>query len=142
MPATSRDYKVPFGIDLTSRRVSGTDYASHVEQMIMQVLFTSPGERVDLPQFGCGLRQLVFAPLSSALAVNTQINVSQALGQWLAGVIDVGVVMSVLDRGDPPAASHELGDQPLDQGRLSGILPADDAEHVAIVHAAIRLALA
>jgi phage baseplate assembly protein W len=100
MPATRRDYKVPFGIDLTSRRVSGTGYAKHVEQMIMQVLLTSPGERVDLPQFGCGLRQLVFAPLSDALAVNTQINVRQALGQWLAGVIDVGDV-TALSSGDP-----------------------------------------
>ena len=59
-----------------------------------------------------------------------------------AGSIDVGVVMSMLDRCDPPAAPHELGDQPLDQGRLAGILPADDAEHAAIVHAAIRPALA
>jgi phage baseplate assembly protein W len=92
MPAIRRDYNVPFGIDPTSRQVRGTDYATHAEQMIMQVLFTSPGERVDLPQFGCGLRQLVFAPLSTALAVNTEINVRQALSRWLAGVIDVGDV--------------------------------------------------
>jgi phage baseplate assembly protein W len=104
MSATRRDYKVPFGIDPMSLRVSGTDYASHVEQMIRQVLFTSPGERVDLPQFGCGLRQLVFAPLSAALAVNTQINVRQALGRWLAGVIDVDDVtaLSSDDPGGPP----------------------------------------
>jgi uncharacterized protein len=92
MPATRRDYNMPFGLDPISRQVRGTDYVTHVEQMIMQVLFTSPGERVDLPQFGCGLRQLVFAPLSDALAINTQINVAQALNEWLAGVIDVGDV--------------------------------------------------
>ncbi|HMD91010.1 MAG TPA: GPW/gp25 family protein [Trebonia sp.] len=107
MPPTRRDYKVPFGIDPTSRRVSGTDYPSHVEQMIMQVLFTSPGERVDLPQFGCGLRQLVFAPLSDALAVNTQINVRQALGRWLAGVIDVGDVTALTS--DDPGGPAEPG---------------------------------
>lgn len=92
MPATRRDYNVPFAVDHASRQVSGVDYPAHVEQMIMQVLFTAPGERVNLPQFGCGLRQLVFGPLSSALAVNTEIIVRQALGQWLAGLIQVADV--------------------------------------------------
>ncbi len=100
MPVTRRDYDMPFGIDPTSHRVSGTGYASHVDQMIRQVLLTAPGERMDLPQFGCGLRQLVFSPLSSALAVNTEISVRQALGRWLAGVIDV-VSVSALSSDDP-----------------------------------------
>jgi Bacteriophage baseplate protein W len=89
MPVMRSDYNVPFGIDHASRQVSGVDYPGHVEQMIAQVLFTAPGERVNLPQFGCGLRQLVFAPLSSALAISTEITVRQALNRWLDGVIDV-----------------------------------------------------
>ena len=103
MPPKRRDYNVPFGIDHASRQVSGVDYAMHVEQMIMQVLFTTPGERVNLPQFGCGLRQLVFGPLSSALAVNTEITVRQALGQWLGGLIEVGDVTAQTsdDAGGP-----------------------------------------
>lgn len=103
MPVTRRDYALPFSIDVTSRQVSTTDYASHVDQMIRQVLLTAPGERVDLPQFGCGLRQLVFSPLSSALAVNTEINVRQSLDRWLAGVIDVATVtaLSSDDAGGP-----------------------------------------
>jgi uncharacterized protein len=92
MPPNRHDYAVPFRIDPGSRQVSRTDYASHVDQMIRQVLFTAPGERADLPQFGCGLRQLVFAPLSSALAANTELAVRQALGRWLGGVIDIGEV--------------------------------------------------
>jgi hypothetical protein len=102
-PPTRRDYLVPFAVDHASRQVSGTDYSAHVEQMIMQVLFTIPGERVNLPQFGCGLRQLVFAPLSSALAVNTEITVRQALGQWLGGLIEVGEVATQTsdDAGGP-----------------------------------------
>ena len=100
MAVNRRDYAMPFGIDASSRRVSGTDYPSHVDQMIRQVLLTAPGERVDLPQFGCGLRQLVFSPLSSALAVNTEINVRQALSRWLAGVIDVADV-TALSSNDP-----------------------------------------
>jgi phage baseplate assembly protein W len=103
MPAARRDYAVPFRIDSASRQVSVTGYASHVDQMIRQVLLTAPGERVDLPQFGCGLRQLVFSPLSSTLAVNTQLNVLQALGRWLAGVIDVVNVTALTsdDSGGP-----------------------------------------
>jgi uncharacterized protein len=104
MPATRRDYAMPLRIDPATRQVSGTDYATHVDQMIRQVLLTTPGERVDLPQFGCGLRQLVFSPLSTALAANTEINVLQALGRWLAGVIDVSDVtaLSSDDPGGPP----------------------------------------
>jgi uncharacterized protein len=109
MPPTRRDYNVPFGIDYASRQVSGVDYAAHVEQMIMQVLFTTPGERVNLPQFGCGLRQLVFGPLSTALAVNTELLVRQALGQWLGGLIEVGEVTA--------QTSDDAGG-PLDPGEL------------------------
>ena len=60
-----------------------------------------------------------------------------------ARLVDIDVVMGMLDGGDPPAAPHELGDQPLDQGRLAGILPAGDAEHPSmrsrrLAHEAIR----
>jgi uncharacterized protein len=96
-PPTRQDYAMPFRINPGLRQVSCTDYLSHVEQMVMQVLLTSPSERADLPQFGCGLRQLVFAPLSDALVANTELLVRQSLTRWLAGVInltDVTVVSS------------------------------------------------
>lgn len=109
MSAERRDYNVPFGLDHPSRQVRGVDYAAHVEQMILQVLFTTPGERVNQPQFGCGLRQLVFSPMSSALAVTTEITVRQALGQWLPGLIDIGDVTAL--------TSQEPGG-PVDQGTL------------------------
>lgn len=104
MPPSRQDYAVPFRIDAVSRQVSRTDYGSHVDQMIRQVLLTAPGERADLPQFGCGLRQLVFAPLSTALATNTELVVRQALGRWLAGVIDIAevTVQSSDDTGGLP----------------------------------------
>lgn len=88
-PPVRQDYAMPFRINPGLRQVSSTDYASHVDQMVQQVLLTAPGERADLPQFGCGLRQLVFAPLSSALVSNTEILVRQSLTRWLAGVIDL-----------------------------------------------------
>jgi len=57
--------------------------------MIGQVLFTSPGERVNRPSFGCGLLQLVFEPNSEELAAATQLQVHGALQQWLGDVIEV-----------------------------------------------------
>ncbi|HYT94548.1 MAG TPA: GPW/gp25 family protein [Gemmataceae bacterium] len=85
---TRHDYAFPFRIDST-RRGAQAPYADHVEQMIRQILLTDPGERVDLPEFGCGLRRLLFAPVSDALVATTRLLVQQALDKWLAGQIEV-----------------------------------------------------
>jgi hypothetical protein len=58
----------------------------------MQVLMTAPGERVNLPEFGCGIRQMVFAPNSEASASLAQVSVYEALNRWLSSVIDVSQV--------------------------------------------------
>jgi phage baseplate assembly protein W len=86
------DYTYPLRIDGGSQQAAQSPYAEHVEQMVEQVLLTAPGERVDLPQFGCGLRQLLFAPLRSTLAATLKLQVTQALGTWLAGVVEVSTV--------------------------------------------------
>ncbi len=83
------DYAYPFRIDPVSGQAAHAGYPDHVEQMVRQVLLTTPGERVDLPEFGCGLRQLVFAPESDALASTTRLLVQQALERWLAGQVVV-----------------------------------------------------
>ena len=91
-PAVSiirQDFAFPFRIDPISQQTGQPHYAPHVDQMIRQLLLTNPGERVDLPQFGCGLRSLVFAPDSDALAATVKLQVIQGLSRWLAGVVDV-----------------------------------------------------
>jgi phage baseplate assembly protein W len=98
MSALRRDYAFPLRIDGGSQQAAGAPYAAHVEQQIEQILLTTPGERVNLPQFGCGLRQLVFAPMTDSLGAALQLQVTQALGQWLAGVITVsGVTATTSD---------------------------------------------
>jgi len=95
------DYAYPFRIDPVSGQAQQTPYAAHVDQMIRQVLLTAPGERIDLPQFGCGLRQLLFAPDSDALQATAQLTVQRALNQWLANQIQViNVVVSPGAGGD------------------------------------------
>lgn len=81
----------PFHIDARGRTAE-TSYEDHVRDMIEQVLFTAPGERVNRPTFGCGLLQLVFAPNSSELAAATQYIVQGSLQQWLGNVIQVDSV--------------------------------------------------
>jgi len=66
-----------------------TDYAEHVEQMMRQVLFTSPGDRVNRPEFGCGVRRLVFAPNSEVSANLLKVTIFQGLDRWLGTVVRV-----------------------------------------------------
>jgi uncharacterized protein len=84
------DYAFPFRIDPTSREATqALSYAEHVRQMILLVLLTSPGERANLPEFGCNLRKLVFASAGEATAAAARILIMQALGRWLKGQVEV-----------------------------------------------------
>ncbi len=78
----------PFRLDSRGHTAETGD-DEHIRDLIEQVLFTSPGERVNRPTFGCGLRQLVFAPNSPELATATQFLVQGALQQWLGDRIQV-----------------------------------------------------
>src|SRR5881275_756076 len=64
----------------------------HLRDLILQVLFTNPGERVNLPEFGAGVQQLVFAPNGRALQTSAQFLISTNLQRWLGDRIHVGQV--------------------------------------------------
>lgn len=68
---------------------AATDDEDHVRDMIEQLLFTSPGERVNRPSLGSGLLQLVFSPNSPELASALQYTMQASLNQWLGDVIEV-----------------------------------------------------
>lgn len=74
------------------RRTADTTDDEHVRDLIEQVLFTAPGERVNRPTFGSGVLQLIFAPNGDALASATQLTVQGALQQWLGDVIQIEAV--------------------------------------------------
>lgn len=90
--ATRTDYAFPFRIDATAGQAALTPYATHVDQMIRQILLTTPGERADLPDFGCGIRQMLFAPNSEALQASAQLFILQSLNKWLGDQIKVNQV--------------------------------------------------
>ena len=74
-----------------------TDYSTHVRQMMMQVLFTNPGERINRPDFGCGIRRMVFAPNSIASASLLKVLINQSLDRWLSTLITVTEVETEAD---------------------------------------------
>ena len=73
-------------------RTAEVDYEAHIRDLIEQVLFTAPGERVNRPDFGSGLLRLVFAPNSDQLAATTQYLVQGSLQQYLGDLIQVDTV--------------------------------------------------
>lgn len=82
--------QIDYPYDFDSRgRTAETNDNEHIRDLIEQVLFTAPGERVNRPTFGSGVLQLIFAPNSQALASATQMTVQGALQQWLGDLIQV-----------------------------------------------------
>jgi phage baseplate assembly protein W len=93
MAIEARHLDVPYALTGAGRTAT-TGEDDHVRDMIFNVLFTNPGERVNRPDFGCGLRTLVFAPASQAVAAATKVLVKGSLQRWLESeieVLDLGV---------------------------------------------------
>ena len=78
----------PFHFDQLGR-TAATDDDEHIRDMIEQFLLTSPGERVNRPDFGCGLLEMVFAPNSPEIAAAIQFTIQAGLQQWLGDLIEV-----------------------------------------------------
>lgn len=85
------EYNFPFAIDKRGG-IQTIDEQTHIIQLIEQLLFTIPGERVNRPTFGTGLNQLVFAPNSPELATATQFLIQGALQQYLGNIITIKTV--------------------------------------------------
>jgi phage baseplate assembly protein W len=81
----------PFHFDAQGR-TAATDDEDHIRDMIEQLLFTNPGERVNRPDFGSGLLQMVFAPNSTELASALQFTAQAALQRYLGDLIDLQLV--------------------------------------------------
>lgn len=86
----------PYNFDSTGHTAQ-TPLLMHIRDMIEQILFTSPGERVNRPTFGSGTAQLVFAPNSDVLAAAQQQAIQAGLQQWLSDLIRVQSVNVTAD---------------------------------------------
>jgi phage baseplate assembly protein W len=81
----------PFHFDKRGRTAPVADDL-HIREMIEQLIFTNPGERVNRPDFGSGIAQLIFAPNSPELAATVQFTMQGALQRWLGDLIQVQTV--------------------------------------------------
>ncbi len=92
-----------FGFPFKLNDVGKVDVLTGNENLhakILQVVLTTPGERVNLPDFGCGLRDLVFDPNNDVLAATTEFAINKALQQWLGNDIIVSSVDVSNDEGE------------------------------------------
>lgn len=78
----------PFQFDGRGRTAATGD-SDHIRDMIEQLLFTNPGERVNQPDLGSGLLQMVFVPNSSELAAALQLTIQAALQRFLGDLINL-----------------------------------------------------
>jgi phage baseplate assembly protein W len=88
---TPTDIAWPFGFDAAGR-TARAGQEEHVKQMLGQLIFTNLGERVNRPEFGSGLMQLVFAPNSPELATALQFNMRAAIQRWLGDLIELSAL--------------------------------------------------
>lgn len=88
----------PFGVTPAGTIAPDPDDDADLRGRVIQVLFTSPGERVNQPEFGCGLFDLVFDPNNTIMAAATEFTVGQALTRWLGDELAVaGIDVQVQD---------------------------------------------
>jgi hypothetical protein len=80
----------------------------HLRDLIFQVLFTNPGERVNLPEFGVGVERLVFAPNNDALRSSAQFLIATNLRRWLGDRINLEQVNVSSEPGDESTVTLEI----------------------------------
>ena len=86
----ARRLATPFSVNpISGRTQEEGDYDAYIRQLIRYLLLTSPGERVNRPDFGAGVRRMVFKPLSNTSALLAKTMILDALSRWLSTVIEV-----------------------------------------------------
>jgi hypothetical protein len=106
-PLEQRFLDYPFSVGSTGvPKLTGPD--DHLRDLILQVLFTIPGERVNLPEFGVGVQQLVFSPNSDMLRASAQFLISNSLQRWLGDRLDVNQVSVTSEPGEEEAVTIEI----------------------------------
>lgn len=90
-PRAPRFLDYPYGVS-GQGTPNTTSADEHLRDLILQVLFTNPGERVNLPEFGAGVQRLVFAPSNDVLRASAQFLITTSLQRWLGDRIDVDQV--------------------------------------------------
>lgn len=121
-----RGWAFPFHFDSADGRVALSEYEENIRQNITIILATRPGERQMLPEFGCRIHQLLFAPNTSTTATMAERYVDEALMRWErrievesvntnpdpTGAIRVEVVYKVISTGAVERVQHVVSNAP------------------------------
>jgi len=97
----------PYGVSSTGTPRT-TTAEDHLQDLILQVLFTNPGERINLPEFGVGVQRLVFAPNNETLRTSAQFLISTNLQRWLGDRMDVEQVNVSSELGAEQVVTIEI----------------------------------
>lgn len=107
--SNGRHLAFPFRIGSDGRTAVPANDAEHVRDELLQLLLTSPGERLFLPEFGGGVRRLVFEPASDVLRGVVKARITQALSRWLGHRLTVELIdVRFGDEAAVPGATPEL----------------------------------
>lgn len=100
MPGLSEMQYLKFPFTVSAEGPQNSSRADHVREQIEQVLFTGPKERVFRPEFGVGIRRLVFEPNSSVLWNITHKQLLSSLADALHGEVEPKTLAIDLHRQD------------------------------------------
>ncbi len=107
--SSGRHLAFPFRIGSDGRTAVPASDAEHVRDELLQLLLTSPGERLFLPEFGGGVRRLVFEPASDVLRAVVKARITQALSRWLGHRLTVELIdVRFGDEAGVPGTTPEL----------------------------------
>lgn len=90
--SAGRHLAFPFRIGTDGRTAAPRNDAEHVRDELLQLLLTSPGERLFLPEFGGGVRKLVFEPASDVLRGVVKARITRMLSRWLGTRLTVELI--------------------------------------------------
>jgi hypothetical protein len=117
-----RGWWFPFRFDPASGGVALSEFEENIRQCITVILGTKPGERQMLPEFGCRMHELIFAPNTDSTATMVRYHIERALMKWeprievesvnawpdQAGMIRVEVKYTIISTGQAQETSVTL----------------------------------
>ena len=96
-PPNGRHLSFTFRIGSDGRTAQVATLEEHVRDELMQLIFTNLGERAFLPEFGGGVRRLIFENINDTTAVMTKAMLAQAISRWLSQRITLEELMVETD---------------------------------------------
>ena len=98
--SSGRHLAFPFRIGGDGRAAAPANDAAQVRDEVLQLLLTSPGERLFQPEIGGGVRKLVFEPASETLRGVVKARITDALSRWLGHRLTVEQIDVVWNSAD------------------------------------------